>query len=495
MVAARLVVETLVLGVDFDPAVAGHGEVTHEGRVILRNLDAQPEAAGLGLVLHVPDLSAGFHQHLDAVAGVARGAGGVNSLHAVEVTLHGQVVLIAAASEQNALAGLDGVLGAVRTAGDHAGNFLRERILHEGDSRVLKAHVDAALFNRLGEAAPHAAVLEGRALGTQVSGAAVKGGAFEVAELNNHAAPLQLAAADIAGFVIHAVRHVLDPRELSREAVAQPGEVLIRNRIGQVAVVQIGLHGFHRALRRNEERLAGGDGVAARQRLRHLFEHENLGVRVDVMRLNGRRSARQAVADDEEIHLFVPLFDVLNRRYPVLSRERGDGHGQHEHKAQQQRQSFFHLVCPSLLVIHGEAKHGTGSWFCHGCAMFAPHFPSVGLLYILKRLETQACLRKNKQIRFQADSNPDFGLFVSKFAYSPFVSVFFWRFHERSAALFCVQSLKPLWISAFPVTGISIFFALYLLTAQQFCRIMPHRKPFEKGMTLWIPVDLNSFPR
>ena len=258
-----------------------------------------------------------------------------------------------------------------------------------------------------------------------MSGAAVKGGAFEVAELNNHAAPLQLAAADVAGFVIHAVRHVLDPRKLSREAVAQPGEVLIRNRIGQVAVVQIGLHGFHRALRRNEERLAGGDGVAARQRLRHLFEHENLGVRVDVMRLNGRRSARQAVADDEEIHLFVPLFDVLNRRYPVLSRERGDGHGQHEHKAQQQRQSFFHLVCPSLLVIHGEAKHGTGSWFCHGCAMFAPHFPSMGLLYILKRLETQACLRKNKQIRFQADFNPDFGLFVSKFAYSSFVSVFF----------------------------------------------------------------------
>jgi hypothetical protein len=76
-------------------------------------------------------------------------------------------------------------------------------------------------------------------------------------------------------------------------------------------------------------------------------------------------------------------------------------------------------------VIHSEAKHGTGSWFCHGCAMFAPHFPSVGLLYILKRLETQACLRKNKQIRFQADFNPDFGLFVSKFAYSPFVSVFF----------------------------------------------------------------------
>ena len=39
------------------------------------------------------------------------------------------------------------------------------------------------------------------------------------------------------------------------------------------------------------------------------------------------------------------------------------------------------------------------------------------------------------------------------------------------------------------------FFALHLLTAQQFCRIMPHRKPFEKGMTLWMPVDLNSFPR
>ena len=375
MVAARLVVEALALGVDLDPAVASHGEVTHEGRVILRNLDAQPEAAGLGLVLHVPDLSAGFHQHLDAVAGVARGAGGVHGLHAVEVTLHGQVVLIAAASEQNALAGLDGVLGAVRTAGDHAGNFLRERILHEGDGRVLKAHVDAALFNRLGEAAPHAAVLEGRALGAQVSGAAVEGGAFEVAELDDHAAPLELAAADVAGLVVNAVRDVLDPRELGRKALAQPGEVLIRDRVGLVAVVEVGLHGFHRALRRNEERLAGGDGIAARQRLRHLFEHEDLGGRVDVVSLNGRRSARQAVADDEEINLFVPLFDVLNRRYPVLSRKRGDGHGQHEHEAQQQRQSFFHFVCPSLLASDGEAKHRTGraasSQRCHNDVTFS----------------------------------------------------------------------------------------------------------------------------
>ena len=352
MVAARLVVETLVLGVDFDPALASHGEVTHEGRVILRNLDAQPEAAGLGLVLHVPDLSAGFHQHLDAVAGVARGAGGVNSLHAVEVTLHGQVVLIAAASEQNALAGLDGVLGAVRTAGDHAGNFLRERILHEGNSRVLKAHVDAALFNRLGEAAPYAAVLEGRALGTQVSGAAVKGGAFEVAELNNHAAPLQLAAADVAGFVINAVRHVLDPRELSREAVAQPGEVLIRNRVGQVAVVEVGLNGFHSALSGHQERLTGSDGVAAREGFRHLLENENLRIRVDVMRFDGSSRAGKTITDDEEVNLFVPIFDVLNRRYPVLRSHCADRHSQHKRETHQQSQCLFHVVFLPFFSSH-----------------------------------------------------------------------------------------------------------------------------------------------
>ena len=48
-----------------------------------------------------------IHQHLDAVASVARGTRGVHHVHAVEVALHGQVVLIAAAGEQGALAGLD----------------------------------------------------------------------------------------------------------------------------------------------------------------------------------------------------------------------------------------------------------------------------------------------------------------------------------------------------------------------------------------------------
>ena len=70
-----------------------------------------------------------------------------------------------------------------------------------------------------------------------------------------------------------------------------------------------------------------------------------------------------------------PTFDVLNRRYPVLSRKRGDGHGQHEHEAQQQRQSFFHFVCPSLLTSDGEAKHRTGraasSQRCHNDVTFS----------------------------------------------------------------------------------------------------------------------------
>jgi len=59
------------------------------------------------------------------------------------------------------------------------------------------------------------------------------------------------------------------------------------------------------------------------------------------------------------------------------------------------------------------------------------------LLYILKRLETQERLRKNKQILFRAFSRPFSAFFVFQIAYSPRVSVFLARFplFRRSLSL------------------------------------------------------------
>jgi len=52
----------------------------------------------------------------------------------------------------------------------------------------------------------------------------------------------------------------------------------------------------------------------------------------------------------------------------------------------------------------------------------------MSLLYILKRLETQERLRKNKQILFRAFYSLFFAFFVFQIAYSPRVSVFLARF-------------------------------------------------------------------
>ena len=55
---------------------------------MIRNLDTQPESAGLRLIFHVPDLGAGIHQGMDTVAGVAWRSAGINQIHPVEIPLH-----------------------------------------------------------------------------------------------------------------------------------------------------------------------------------------------------------------------------------------------------------------------------------------------------------------------------------------------------------------------------------------------------------------------
>ena len=88
MIRRGFVVEPLVIRADLDPAFAGHREVAHKCRLVFRHLDAQPEAARLRLILHVPDLRPGVHQRMDAVACIARCAAGINNVHPMEIPLH-----------------------------------------------------------------------------------------------------------------------------------------------------------------------------------------------------------------------------------------------------------------------------------------------------------------------------------------------------------------------------------------------------------------------
>ena len=103
MVINRLIIEAFAVRIDFDPAAIREIELTQERGRIIRNLNSEPVAAGLGHVSHMPDLRAGFHQHLDAVAGVARRTRRADIFDAMEVFLHFQVVFITAAGKHDAL--------------------------------------------------------------------------------------------------------------------------------------------------------------------------------------------------------------------------------------------------------------------------------------------------------------------------------------------------------------------------------------------------------
>ena len=273
VIGARLVVEALVLGVDLDPRAAGHREGAHEGALEVRHLDAEPQAARLGLVAHVPDLGAQAHEHLDGVAGVAGGAAGVDHVHAVEVALHLQVVLVAAAGKHDALAGADALFGAVVV--HHGADDLAVGVYDHVGERTVVVDLDVvAGLGGQGEAAPHAAVLKGTASLTHVARAADEVGASEVRELGHELAPGEGAARHVTDLVAHGAHGTLDPVDLAGELVAHPVEVLLGDGVGLEAGGHVGLERVEVIRRRNDDRLARGDGVAAGLGLVHLLDHE-----------------------------------------------------------------------------------------------------------------------------------------------------------------------------------------------------------------------------
>ena len=197
---------------------------------------------------------------------------------------------------------------------------------------------------------PHAAVFEGGADLTQVSGAAVEDRAFEGVELNNHGTPFQGAAADVASLVAGRSSNSLDPGQLISEALAQPVHVLLGDVVGLVAVGQVGLQGADRLLSGHQEGLTGSDGVAASQGAGHLLQHQDVGFGVDVVGFNGSGSAGQAVANDQEIDLAIPLGDLAGGLHPVLFGRSADEHGQAQHEGQDQREELLHRKIPSFLL-------------------------------------------------------------------------------------------------------------------------------------------------
>ena len=252
----------------------------------------------------MPDLGAQAHEHLDGVAGVAGGAAGVDHVHAVEVALHLQVVLVAAAGKHDALAGADALFGAVvvHHGADDLAVGVHDNLGH--GALVVNLDVVAGLGGQ-GEAAPHAAVLKGTASLTHVARAADEVGASEVRELGHELAPGEGAARHVTDLVAHGAHGTLDPVDLAGELVAHPVEVLLGDGVGLEAGGHVGLEVVEVVGRRNDDRLARGDGVAAGLGLVHLLDHKDLGVGVDVVGLEGGSGTGQAEAHDEEVALTV----------------------------------------------------------------------------------------------------------------------------------------------------------------------------------------------
>ena len=308
VVSSGLVVETLVLSVNLNPGAGGHGEGAHEGALVIRHLDAEPQATGLGLVAHVPNLSAEAHEHLDGVAGVAGGAAGVDHVHTVEVALHLEVVLIAAAGKHDALGSADALLGALVV--HNAADDLALSVDDELGQRALPLDRDVlAGLNGTREAAPHATVLEGSASRsvTDVAGAAHEAGAVEVRELGDELAPGDGAAGDVAELIAHGRNGALNPLGLISELLAHPVEVILGDGVGLEARSDVGLEGVDIIGRRNDDGLAGSDGVTASLALVELLNDKNVGIGIDVIGLEGSSLASKTITHDEEVYLAVEL--------------------------------------------------------------------------------------------------------------------------------------------------------------------------------------------
>ena len=309
LIGLRLVVITGAVGGDFHPRAVLHIELTNERRLKLRNLDAMEVAAGHGLAVHMPELSAQRHLHLHAVARDVRGARVVDAVAAVELAVHIHIALVAAGGQQNALARLGVDHGAVRLLHADALHLLGDGVLHEADHLMLVERLRAAITGSLVKAVPAAAVLEGEAavLVAEVTRRADEVRARQIREFDQQGAPAQRAAAGVADFVIDRLENRLNPRQIRRELIGQPVEILFRNDMRLVHRAHVGTPGLQIVGVNEDDALAGGNRLTARVLLVGLIVNHSVNVVVDFVSLDISRRARHAVAADDDIVLLVPL--------------------------------------------------------------------------------------------------------------------------------------------------------------------------------------------
>ena len=308
LIGLRLVVVTGGIRSNLHPGALLHVELADERRLEVRHLDAMEVAAGHRLAVHMPQLSADGHLHLDAVAGDVRGTRVVDAVAAVEVAVHLHVALVAAGGQQDALARLDVDHGAVRLLDADAIDLAGDRILHEADDLMLILGLGAAVLGRLGKAVPAAAVLEGQAavLVAEVAGRAHEVSARQIRELDEQGAPAQRATAGVADLVAHRLQRRLNPLEVRGELVGQPVEVLLGDDVRLVHGAHVGAEGLHIIRLDEDNALAGGDGLAARVRFIGLVVDDDVHVRIDLDRLDVGGGTRHAVAGDDDVVLLIP---------------------------------------------------------------------------------------------------------------------------------------------------------------------------------------------
>ena len=308
LIGIGLVVVTGAVRRYLHPRAVDHVELTDEAGFKVGHLDAVEVAAGHGVVVHVPQLGAYRHLHLDAVAGDVGGARVVDAVAAVEVPVHLQVALVAAGGQQNALAGLHIDDGAVGLLHRYAVYPLGDAVLNQADHLMLVQGLGAPVLRRLAEAVPAAAVLKGHAavLVPEVTGGAYEIRALQQGELHQQGAPAQRAAAGIAHFVAYRLQGALNPLQVGGELVGQPVEVLLGDHLGRVQVAHVGAEGFNVLLLYEDDALAGGDGLAPRVGLVGFVVNHHVHVGINLHRLDVGGGARHAVAGDDDVVFLVP---------------------------------------------------------------------------------------------------------------------------------------------------------------------------------------------
>ena len=277
---AGVVDNDVVVGLDTVGSVGGDGAVGHDGR----NHEAQRAALDGG---HVPHTGADGFAHGDSVAGVVGSAPGEETDAGIAVViLHGNVVLIAAAAEDDALFGAV-VLLAFGSIGLDTQNNLGEGILEQLVDPMVQADFNAVFLGALMELIPE--IGAGNALAAGNEAVLILGGTVVA----------------IAVFVgpgeVHAV--ALEPFG-SILSILQSGTVGL-HRSGAVSTVAADLQPLVNVNAAGSVNVTAGNSGVTAVALAGLLQHDNAGA--FVLGSDGSDNAGSAVTNDNEVSFRIPM--------------------------------------------------------------------------------------------------------------------------------------------------------------------------------------------